>query len=432
MHYEFLKTIMSKQSADSLRFQKDLSSGIPLVSRCGQLFSWNSFSNIGGNNNVCVVGDPENGKSVFIKELMASTLEIGGRVFVFDVGRKFEKSCRLLDGQFIDFTAQTNLLLNPFSKLSDGRKDGPLDPYGMISPVLAMMTGHNLEVGTYDYKNLEKAIFKVWITKGRKATITDLAEHLKHKSDTSKAKELGIALFPYTKEGAYGHFFEGSCNLNFDNPLVVIELGGLKGDKHLQTVVMSMIIFQIMNQMFLEGIKTPFNIVIDELGDMFGHQSSDFIKFLSTRMYQYYGSLIIGTQSVNDFYASSSALAAFENSDWMCLLSQKKESIDQLKNNERISLDPHMEAVLKSVHTKHGEYAEIMIIGPTKYSVGCFSLDLFSQTIYSSKRREELRKNCVHGLLSSIRNRVESSIKNKTIKKKDQFDASSPFQNNYE
>jgi type IV secretory pathway VirB4 component len=48
---------------------------------------------------------------------------------------------------------------------------------------------------------------------------------------------------------------------------------------------------------------------------------------------------VVGTQSVNDFYSCAGAQAAWDNSDWNCFLSQKEESIAQLKNSKRILLD---------------------------------------------------------------------------------------------
>jgi conjugal transfer ATP-binding protein TraC len=96
----------------------------------------------------------------------------------------------------------------------------------------------------------------------------------------------------------------------------------------------------------------------------------------------------VGTQSVNDFYATPAAQAAFENSDWMCLLAQKPESIKQLKESKRISMDPTMEAMLTSIRTKQGTYAETMIYGPHGYAIGRLFLDPFSLILYSTKAEE--------------------------------------------
>ncbi len=130
-------------------------------------------------------------------------------------------------------------------------------------------------------------------------------------------------------------------------------------------------------------------IVFDEAWDLLrGAQSGVFIETLAKRLRKYNGSLVVGTQSVNDLFATPAAQAAFDNSDWTCLLSQKSESIEQFKKSGRISLTPQMEAQLKSVRTKQGEYAEIMIYGSTGYAIGRLLLDPYSQLLYSTKARD--------------------------------------------
>ncbi|MCF6318562.1 MAG: ATP-binding protein, partial [Proteobacteria bacterium] len=142
-----------------------------------------------------------------------------------------------------------------------------------------------------------------------------------------RAKDMGTMLFPYTKKGAYGRFFNGPNNVDLTNPLVVVELEELKERKDLQAVIVQMMIITISNQMFLGDRRTPFHIVFDEAWDMLRHkQSGAFIETLARRLRKYRGSLIVGTQSINDFFENPGARAAYDNSDWMCLLSQKSVS----------------------------------------------------------------------------------------------------------
>jgi conjugal transfer ATP-binding protein TraC len=115
-----------------------------------------------------------------------------------------------------------------------------------------------------------------------------------------------------------------------------------------------------------------------------GKQSGVFVETLARRLRKYRGSLIVGTQSINDFYQSPGAQAALDNSDSMCMLSQKPESIDQLKKADRISMSAQKEAQLKSVRTKQGQYAELMIITPDGYAVCRFMVDPTSNLLYST------------------------------------------------
>jgi conjugal transfer ATP-binding protein TraC len=150
-----------------------------------------------------------------------------------------------------------------------------------------------------------------------------------------------------------------------------------------------MVIVQITNQMFLGDRMTPFMITFDEAWDMLrGAQSGVFVETLARRLRKYKGSLVVGTQSINDFYQSPGALAAYENSDWQCLLGQKPESITALKETKRVDLNDSMEKQLRSVHTKSGEYAECMITGPHGYAITRLVLDPFSNILYSTNPAE--------------------------------------------
>ena len=387
-----LKTTLSTESANLLPLQGEWKGtktpGMLLTGRRGQIFTWSPFDNTEGNYNVCVVGRSGSGKSVFMQELLASILGLGGRVFVFDVGRSFEKICFLLKGQFIEFSPHTNLCLNPFTTIPTDNEEVANDALAMLKSVLILMAAPSHGVDDKGAALLEQAMLETWATYKNHATISDIADWLNNHHDP-KANDLGQMLYPYTKSGTYGRYFNGPSTVNLNNPLIVIELEELKERKDLQGVVVQMMIINITNQMFLGDRQTPFSIVFDEAWDMLrSKQSGVFIETLARRLRKYRGSLVVGTQSINDFYQSPGAQAAFDNSDWMCMLAQKPESIEQLKKSERLSLSPQKEAQLKSVKTKQGQYAEVMISGPRGYAIGRLPLDPFSLLLYSTKAED--------------------------------------------
>ena len=389
LHLKKLKTTLSTESANLLPIQGEWKGtktpGMLLAGRRGQVFSWYAFDNDAGNYNVCVVGRSGSGKSVFMQELMTTTLGLGGRVFILDVGRSFEKTCFLLEGQFIEFSPHHSLCLNPFTTIPTDNQEVANDALAMLKSVLILMAAPNHGVDDKGAALLEQAMLETWEKYQNASTISQIADWLTNHADP-KAKDLGQMLYPYTISGTYGRYFNGPSTVNLNNPLIVIELEELKERKDLQAVVVQMMIINITNQMFLGDRQTPFNIVFDEAWDMLrGKQSGVFIETLARRLRKYKGSLVVGTQSINDFYQSPGAQAAFDNSDWMCMLAQKPESIEQLKKSERLSLSPQKEAQLKSVKTKQGQYAEVMIIGPNGYAIGRLILDPFSSLLYSTK-----------------------------------------------
>jgi len=387
-----LKTTLSSESANLLPLQGEWrgtqSPGMLLAGRRGQVFTWSPFDNNEGNYNVAVVGKSGSGKSVFMQELAASTLGIGGQVFVLDVGRSFEKTVKILNGEYLEFTPHNPICINPFTNIADDGSDETEDALAMLKPILALMAAPT--DGTNDLENsfIEQGIKAAWNQKKNNASISDVQEYLLNHDDAI-AKSLGQKLFPYSKEGIYGRFFNGPATVDLAAKMVVVELEELKERKDLQAVIVQMVILQITTKLYLGDRKTPSNVILDEAWDMLrGEQSGAFIETAARRLRKYGGSLVVGTQSVNDFYITPAAQVAFENCDWMCLLAQKAESIKQLKSLDRIDLDPAMEKMLSSVQTKQGQYAEVMIYGPHGYAIGRLFLDPYSLILYSTKADE--------------------------------------------
>ncbi len=387
-----LKTTLSTESSNLLPMQGEWkgteSAGMLLAGRRGQLFTWSPFDNEEGNYNVAVVGKSGSGKSVFMQELVTCTLGQGGQVFVLDVGRSFEKTIKLQKGEYIEFSPHSPICINPFSSIPEDNAEEASDALEMLKPIVSLMAAS--KGGTTDEEDteIEKALKQAWDRKGSKATMTDVSNCLLESKDLV-AQVLGKKLFPYTKDGVHGRFFEGEASVDLSKRMVVVEFEELKNRKDLQAVILQMVIVQITNKLYLGDRKTLSNVVLDEAWDLLrGKQSGEFIETAARRLRKYNGSLVVGTQGVNDFYKTPAAQAAFENSDWMCLLGQKKESIAQLQKSDRLSMDPTMETMLRSVKTKQGTYAEVMIYGPHGYAVGRLLLDPYSLILYSTKAEE--------------------------------------------
>ncbi len=399
--FKKLRTTISTESANLVPMQGEwkgtLTPAMLFGGRKGQLISFCPFDNKAGNYNVTVVGRSGAGKSVFMQELMSSTIGLGGRVFVLDVGRSFEKTCYMLGGQFLEFSSSTDICLNPFSSIDINYSEAIEDTLAMLKSVIQMMSAPINGVNDKGAALLEQATNEAFKKHLNNTTITDIANYLLSLDD-AQANDLGQMLYPYTSNGVYGKYFNGEANVNLDNHLIVIELEELKEKKELQAVVVQMMVINITNKMFLGDRKTPFNIVFDEAWDMLrAKQSEVFIETLARRLRKYRGSLVVGTQSVNDFYSCAGAQAAWDNSDWNCFLSQKEESIAQLKNSKRILLDEYKESVINSVKTEQGKYAEVLINGADGYAVGKLLLDPFSSLLFSTKPEDyaavqELRK----------------------------------------
>ena len=323
--------------------------------------NWCPFDNKAGNYNVVICGRSGSGKSVFMQDHLLSSLRMGAKVFILDVGRSYEKLAHCLDAQQIEFSGEFDLCLNPFTKVPPSG-DEQMAFFSILKTIIGRMAAPTTKISDLQAAWIEKAIRVAWDSKKNKATISDVASWLFNEDDET-AKGLGVMLEPFTKQGIYARYFEGENNVDFTNRMVLIELEELKDKKDLQAVVLQLFIMAITNQAFLGDRKTPFVICIDEAWDLLrAEQMGEFIETLARRLRKYNGSLVVGTQSVEDFFSTPGARAAYQNSDWMCFLAQKDSSIASLSEGGKLELGESKIEVLKSIHTRHGDYSEIMLI----------------------------------------------------------------------
>lgn len=385
------KTLLSSNCANLSPIQGEWKGmSVPrllLTGRRGQPLFWDPFDNDEGNYNVAIVGKSGSGKSVFVQEVCASLLGSDARVFVIDKGQSFKHLAKFLEGTYLEFKQESKLSINPFSNI---RGDEHFkECLKLLKPLIREMAKPT--EGTSDWENaaIERAIRSCWDSYKNKTTITDIAEYLKEQED-ERSTDLGEMLYPYTRHGSYGHFFDGEANVDLDNDFVVLELEDLQGQQDLQSVVMMVLMFQVNQAMYMGGRERHIACIIDEAWELMGgSQASAVFMEKGYRQARKYGCCYITcTQSIGDYHKTQAATAALENSDWIILLSQKKESIDALKQTGRISMTQGMERSLKSLKTNQDVYSECMIYGPQGYSVARLLLDKYSLALYTSKAKD--------------------------------------------
>ena len=388
-----------------------------LFGRRGQAMGVDIFANPSGNFNGCVVGTSGSGKSFFLNELTQRTLATGGRVWIIDVGRSYEKLCKMLGGQYIEFTANSNIVMNPFSMITDIDEDMQL-----LKPLIAQMISPQKPLEGYELAQLDINIRQLWEEYGEKTSLTLLAERLKKACYQGGSKEafndeevdesacdprirdLGVQLFPFTEDGAYGKYFTGQANVEFTSDLVVLELEELNAMKELQQVVMFLLMYKITQEMYLGERSQRKLVIIDEAWALMGGGASgEFIEAGYRRARKYGAAFFTGTQGVGDYHTSPTAKAAFDNADWLFLLRQKAESVEALSKSDKLVIDEYTKSLIKSVTTRANAYSEVfMRCGDLPASVGRLFVDPFSMLTYSSKAEdfEAVRRYMARGLAS--------------------------------
>lgn len=388
---------------------------MPLWGRRGQAMSLDIFSNTAGNYNACCVGTSGSGKSVTLNDLALSVVSTGGRVWVIDIGRSYEKICNLVNGQYIEFGQDSGICINPFSLVDPDNFDEDIE---MLVPLFAQMISPNEPLDNYLKSQLTQHVQSVWYETGRFSTVDDLAHSLINNCESGGAnplakeagyqervramsaeerakicdprvRDMGVQLFPYTSDGPYGRYFSGEANIKFDAQYIVLELEELSAKKELQAVVMFLLMYLITREMYLTRHQRKVCIIDEAWSVLRGGASGDFIESGYRRARKYNGAFITGTQGIADYFQSPAATAAINNADWILMLRQKPESILALEKSERIMIDDAMRSQLMSIKTQAGAYSEIFVHGGQMgYGVGRLMLDPFSLLLYSSKAED--------------------------------------------
>ncbi len=397
-----MKRLTTKTSANAVHLAPLLAewsgTGTPVLlfgGRRGQLMPIDVYDNPAGNYNVAIAGTSGSGKSLLLNEIAAAYLGTGARVWIIDVGRSYEKTCRHFGGTFIEFTEHTGLSLNPFTFVEDIDED-----MALLQPLVAQMVSPREALDGFQYASLGSAIQQAWQARGRDMTVSDVHRLLARGwLDTTHASgpppapdrrltDLATMLQPYTREGIYGRYFEAAATLDFSNDFIVLELEELKAKKDLQTVVLLIVMYRITREMYFSRDRKKI-VIIDEAWDLLaGGATAEFIEAGYRRARKYKGAFMSATQGVDDYYRNPAARAALDNSDWMFLLRQKPESIEMMDKLGQLTMDDAMKRLLQSLRTEHGAYSEIFIHSPAGSGIGRLVVDPHSLLLFSSRAED--------------------------------------------
>lgn len=361
-----------------------------LAGRRGQLGYWSPFENEGnGNHNVAVVGSSGSGKSVLMQEIATSLHGAGAEVVVIDNGRSFKNSCELLGGAWVKFSLDIDICMNPFGMV-DAEAIEDDDEYASeaktsIKLLLTQMARGTKGASDEEAGALEAAVNSVWEQHGLEGSIDLVAVELVQ-SHGERGRNLALSLTPFTTKGNYGRFFNGKANLQIRNSYTVFEMEDLESKPELRAVVVLQILGIVRERMRKGGRQLKKALIIDEAWTLLGDGAAGkYIEGFARRCRKEGGSLITGTQSLEDFYHTAGARACIENSDWSIVLRLKPEALEQFRSSDRLQADHATMEFLKSLRMEPGVYAEMLVRGPGARFLARLVLDPFSVTLYSTK-----------------------------------------------
>lgn len=348
------------------------------ISRNGQPITFDLYDS-DTNYNATIAAQSGSGKSFLTNYLITSYLSIGAKVWVIDVGLSYLKLAEAYKGDFARFDQGSQLCLNPFELVEDFSEEEDV-----LIGLLTAMAAPTVPLTDFQGAGLKRILTVCWQDKGKELIIDDIARKLLEDPD-QRIKDIGHQLYPFTKNGQYGRYFNGKNNLNFQNPFTVLELEELKGRQHLQQVVLLQLIYQIQQDMYLGERDRPKIVIIDEAWSLLSQGNvGEFIEHGYRRFRKYGGAAVTITQGVNDLYQNKVGQAIAENSAFTLLLGQKAEAINVIQEHKRLPLGDGGYRILKTVHSSKGHYSEIFMLTPRGTGIARLTVDPYSLLLYST------------------------------------------------
>lgn len=366
---------------------------ISLVGRGGQVMGFSPFDS-GTNYNMTISAESGAGKSFLSNELISSILSTGGKVWVIDVGRSYMKLCESLGGQFLSFEQGSNICLNPFSSVKSD--DDFEEVQDILLSLLATMAAPKAGLDDFQTSTLRTILLEQYKTHRENLTIDHIAdacfamskelgegENLEYRE--KRLSDITYGLKAFCAAGQYGKYFNGPANIDFRKSFVLLELEELKSQKHLQTTVLLMLIYQIQNGMYMgdRGVKKM--LLIDEAWDLLSDPKiASFIEAGYRRFRKYNGTACIITQALTDLHDTPTGRAVIANSAATIMLQQKSTTLDKLASGDHPEFSRPLCERLKTVRTIRGRFSEVFIRTASGAGIGRFVVDPFRALLYST------------------------------------------------
>lgn len=367
---------------------------LSLIGRAGQLMGWSPWDSQ-TNYNFTISAESGAGKSFVANEITAGVLGAAGKVWIIDVGRSYVKLCESLDGQFLHFGQGSDICLNPFSSVTTEEEFGEVQD--ILLHLLAVMAAPQQGLSDYQTAELRTILLEQFCLHGSALTVDHIAdacmaraaEQKDQVSNEKRLSDISYGLAAFRSTGQYGRYFNGPANIDFSANFVLLELEELKSQRHLQTIVLLLLIYQIQQEMYLGERSVKKLMLIDEAWDLLSDAMiAKFIEAGYRRFRKYNGAAGIITQALTDLHDTPTGKAILANSSASLMLQQKDSTLNRMAGGPDAEFTEVLCAVLKTVHTQPGRFSEIFIRTAAGQGIGRFVVDDFRRLLYSTHPKD--------------------------------------------
>jgi type IV secretory pathway VirB4 component len=286
------------------------------------------------NANMVIFAKSGAGKSYTVKLEILRQLMFDTEIIVLDPEHEYEELCKMVDGEYINFTFGSKAKINPFD-LSNLYEEGEnelgqkiLSLHGLLKVMLGEMTPQQEAI-------LDRAIIASYKAKGitpdpnTQTNTPPLMEDL-YKAlvgmEQDESDDLAARLEKFIT-GSFRGIFDRASNVDIRSPFTVFSVKEM--EEELRPIAMYVILDFIWTRIKKDLKKRI--LVIDEAWYFMMHQdSSAFVYSMVKRARKYYLGITTITQDVEDFLRNDYGRAIVSNSSIQFLMKQSTSSIPLL------------------------------------------------------------------------------------------------------
>lgn len=292
------------------------------------------------NANSVVFGKSGSGKSFLVKLEVLRQMMFDTEILIIDPEDEYRALCHALDGEYISFSKDSEVKINPFALLSEDRTEAQLGIKILsLHSLLKVMLG---EFSPTQEAILDRSLVLCYKQKGitpdpstfgnEPPILEDLYKTLLNMEE-SEAKDLAFRLEKYVK-GGFSGLLNAQTNYDVKNQLTVFSIKQL--EDALRPVAMQVILDFIWNRVRTK-LKKRILIVDEAWYLMKNPDSASFLQGIAKRARKYYLGVTTLTQDIEDFLSSDYGKAILSNSSMQILLKQNSSEVETLASTLNLS-----------------------------------------------------------------------------------------------
>lgn len=355
-----------------------------LSTRLGRLFNYSLFSPHNANFNWTMVAGAGAGKSFFVQRLTQDYLSIGTKIWTIDTGSSYLAAARASGAQIIDFDKESNICLNPFTKINDLEEE-----MALLLPIFEKMTKPNEGFTDKESALMEDAINSVFRSCNRNATIDDIVDFLNNQigEDSETQHDLAKQLMRFSSAGSMGKWFNGENNFEPEADWTVLELSGLNANRHLCDVVLMMISTTIAQEMYVKrNDNRKKMLIIEEGGDRVTDPAfAEFIAKLYSKVRKEGGSVGVITQTLAQMYSTDAGSKIMASAHTQFYMQQTPEAIAEAIEKKWIKIDSYTEQLMNDVRTEKGRFSEVLVRSGKMVGIARLIETPFNRVLFSTE-----------------------------------------------